>query len=365
MADTKQLRERLGEGLAIPACPLALNSRRRPDERRQRALFRYYMAAGAGGLAVGVHTTQFAIHDPKVGWLKPLLELAREELNRVAGWHARITGICGSTPQATREASLARELRYDAGLLSLAAHKRSSENELLAHCKAVAEIIPIFGFYLQPSVGGRVLSYGFWRKLAEIENVVAVKIAPFNRYQTLDVVRGISESGRSDIALYTGNDDNIVMDLLTPFRFEVAHVVKPSGAQRTARPASQFVERRIVGGLLGHWAVWTKKAVELHAECRQIAMANKPIPQALLRQAAEVTDANSAFFDAANDYAGCIPGLHEVLRRQGLFEGIWCLDPKETLSRGQLEEIDRVYRAYPHMNDDGFIAEHRDKWLRG
>jgi hypothetical protein len=350
MGDTNQLSKRLGAGLVIPACPLALNANRRPDERRQRALFRYYLAAGAGGVAVGVHTTQFAIHDPNVGLLKPLLEIAAEEISRAQPARARVAGICGSTKQAVAEASQARALGFDAGLLSLAALGHVDEDQLLAHCRAVAEIIPLFGFYLQPSVGGRMLSYQFWRRFAEIEAVVAIKIAPFNRYQTLDVVRAVAESGRDDIALYTGNDDNIVMDLLTPFRFE---------------HGGKTVQRRIVGGLLGHWAVWTRKAVALHDQCRRLVRSNAPIPQALLRQAVQVTDANAAFFDAANCYAGCIPGLHEVLRRQGLLKGIWCLDPKEGLSRGQQEEIGRVCRAYPHLNDDDFVSEHRDEWLRG
>jgi len=350
MAGIENTRKRLGEGLVIPACPLALNSHRKPDERRQRALFRYYLAAGAGGLAVGVHTTQFAIHDPKIGLFKPLLELAMEELKRSQDWRAGIAGICGATKQSTAEASFAKQLGCHAGLLSLAGHGGDSEEQLIAHCRAVAEIIALFGFYLQPAAGGRVLSRRFWRRFGEIENVVAIKIAPFNRYQTLDVIRGIVECGRTDIALYTGNDDNIVMDLLTPFRFE-------SGGE--------IVERRIVGGLLGHWSVWTRKAAELLAECQKIVQANSPVPQELLHRAIEVTDTNAAFFDAANGYAGCIPGLHEVLRRQGLLEGTWCLDPNEALSPGQLEEIDRVYRAYPHLNDDAFVAEHRDQWLRG
>jgi dihydrodipicolinate synthase/N-acetylneuraminate lyase len=349
MAGIEELRACLGRGLVIPACPLVLNSRRRPDEKHQRGLLRYYLAAGAGGLAVGVHTTQFAIHDAKVGLFQPVLELAIEELRHATNWRVAIAGICGSTQQAIREASLARRLGYDAGLLSLAAFKTAREEQLLAHCAAVAEIIPLYGFYLQPSVGGLVLSYRFWRRLAEIQNLVAIKIAPFNRYQTLDVIRGIAESGRQDVALYTGNDDNIVMDLLTPFRFEVG---------------GGLVERRVVGGLLGHWAVWTKRAAELHAQCRRLVETGAPIPQDLLRQAVEITDANSAFFDAANGYAGCIPGLHEVLRRQGLIKGTWCLDPSETLSPGQREEIDRVYRAYPHLNDDQFVAEHREEWLR-
>ena len=348
MANIEETRRHLGQGLVIPACPLALNSLRKLDERRQRALFRYYLAAGADGLAVGVHTTQFAIHDPNVGLFEPLLELAREELSRVKSWHARIAGICGSTAQATREAVVAAQLGCHAGLLSLAGHGTETEDQLLAHCRAVAEIIPLFGFYLQPSVGGRILSRQFWRSFAGIQNAVAIKIAPFNRYQTLDVIRGVTESGRSDIALYTGNDDNIVMDLLNPFRFQFK---------------GEPIERRIVGGLLGHWAVWTSKAVQLHSKCRQIAQSNAPIPPELLRLAIEVTDANAALFDAANGYAGCIPGLHEVLRRQGLLEGIWCLNANETLSPGQHEEIDRVYRAYPHLSDDDFVAEHLDHWL--
>jgi dihydrodipicolinate synthase/N-acetylneuraminate lyase len=350
MGDIKQLRDHLSEGLAIPACPLALNSRRKLDERRQRALFRYYLAAGTGGIAVGVHTTQFAIHDPKVGLLKPVLEIAREELDRAGARRARIAGICGFTKQAVAEAGLARDLGFDAGLLSLAAHKFADEKELIAHCKTVSEIIPLFGFYLQPAAGGRMLPYEFWRRFAEIEAVVAIKIAPFNRYQTLDVVRAMIESGRDEIALYTGNDDNIVMDLLTPFRFEMG---------------GKTIERRIVGGLLGHWAVWTKRAIELYEKCRGLARTNAPIPQALLAEAIAVTDANAAFFDAVNRYAGCVPGLHEVLRRQGLLEGTWCLDRNERLSPGQMAEIDRVYRSYPHLNDNLFVAKHLDRWLRG
>jgi dihydrodipicolinate synthetase family protein len=347
MATTEQLRKRLGEGLVIPACPLALNAQRKFDERHQRALVRYYAAAGAGGLAVGVHTTQFAIHDPKIGLFRPVLELAALEMNRSAAL-VKIGGICGQTKQAIAEAGLLRELGYHAGLLSLGALRNADETELIEHCRAVAGIIPLLGFYLQPAAGGRLLPHAFWRRFAEIDNVVAIKIAPFNRYQTLDVIRAIAESGRDDIALYTGNDDNIVMDLLTPFRFRVDR---------------QIAERRIAGGLLGHWAVWTKKAVELHAECRQVARSEQPFSADLLRRSVEVTDANAAFFDAANDYFGCIAGIHEVLRRQGLLEGIWCLDPNEGLSRGQADEIDRVCAAYPHLNDDEFVARHLPDWL--
>lgn len=343
--------EILRRGVVIPASPLALNAQRRWDERRQRALWRYYSAAGAGGIAVGVHTTQFAIRDPQVGLFRPLLALAREEFGRLDSQRAeplvRIAGICGDTAQAVAEAELAVDLGFHAGLLSLSALRDAGEDELIAHCRRVAEIIPLVGFYLQPAVGGRVLNYRFWRRFAEIENVAAIKIAPFNRYQTLDVVRAVAEAGRDDIALYTGNDDNIVLDLLTPYRFQWN---------------GRVVERRIVGGLLGHWAVWTKRAVELLERCHAVSRTDS-VPADLLRLAVEVTDCNAAFFDAANAFKGCIAGIHEVLRRQGLLEGIWCLDPHETLSPGQAEEIDRVYRSYPHLNDDAFVAEHLHEWL--
>jgi len=247
------------------------------------------------------------------------------------------------------EAALLRELGYHASLLSLGALAEATEDELLAHCRTIGGIIPLIGFYLQPAAGGRRLSYRFWRRFVEISAVQAIKIAPFNRYQTLDVIRAVVEAGRDDIALYTGNDDNIVLDLLTPFRFVV-----------NGKP----VERRIVGGLLGHWAVWTQTAVQLHATCQRVAAAGEAIPVELLRRNVEVTDANAAFFDAANGFAGCIAGLHEILRRQGLLEGIWCLDPRETFGPGQREEIDRVCRSYPHLADDAFIAAYRDEWLR-
>ncbi len=331
--------QRLHEGLVIPACPLALSSQRKLDERRQRALIRYYAAAGAGGLAVGVHTTQFAIREPQHGLFQPVLELAAEELCRHPKM-LRVGGICGQTAQAVREAALLTTFGYQAGLLSLGAMKHATEDELLAHCHAVADIIPLVGFYLQPAVGGRVLPFSFWRRFVEIPNVCAIKIAPFNRYQTLDVIRAVMEAGRDDIALYTGNDDSIISDLVTPFHF---------GGQT----------RRITGGLLGHWSVWTKPAVDYLQRCKL-----EPVSADLLRLGVEVTDANAAFFDAANGFAGCIAGLHEVLRCQGLLEGIWCLDERETLSPGQREEIHRVHRAYPHLNDDWFVEEHRDEWLR-
>jgi len=347
-----RVRHVLSVGTVIPAHPLALNAARRLDERRQRALTRYYIAAGAGGLAIGVHTTQFAIRDPRIGLFEPVLKLTTEEMDRADRTRTepliRIGGICGETAQAVREARLLKDLRYSAGLLSLAAAKKLNDAALIAHCREVAAILPIFGFYLQPAVGGRLLSYQFWREFAEIENVIAVKIAPFNRYQTLDVVRAIAESGR-DIALYTGNDDNIVADLVTPYVF---------------RSGGRSQERRIVGGLLGHWAVWTKGAVDLLNECHSAARTGGPVPQRLLQRNVEVTDCNAAFFDVPNQFVGCIAGLHEVLRRQGLLEGIWCLDPNEALSSGQLEEIDRVHHAYAHLNDDDFVREGRDAWLQ-
>jgi dihydrodipicolinate synthase/N-acetylneuraminate lyase len=337
--------ELLRQGMVIPACPLALNASRKLDQRRQRALIRYYAAAGAGGIAVGVHTTQFAIREQ--GLYQPVLALASEEMQRSPRRLVRIAGVCGATRQAVTEVGIARDLGSDAVLLSLGVLKNADETELLQHCYTVAEALPIIGFYLQPAAGGRHLPFSFWRRFAEIENLVAIKIAPFNRYQTIDVIRAVAESGRSDIALYTGNDDNIVMDLLTPFRFG-------NGGKNL----------RIAGGLLGHWAVWTRRAVTLLEECHRLVRSNSDIPTEMLRRSIETTDANAALFDAANGYAGCIPGIHEILRRQGLLEGTRCLDPHEQLSPGQAAELDRVSAAYPHLCDDEFVAEHRDEWLR-
>jgi hypothetical protein len=297
---------------------------------------------------VGVHTTQFAIREH--GLYRPVLALMQEEIRRANRPVIKIAGVCGETKQAAAEAGIARELGYDAALLSLGALRDRSAAELISHCKAISEVLPLIGFYLQPAAGGRLLPYPFWRQLAEIQNLAAIKIAPFNRYQTIDVVRAIAEAGRADVALYTGNDDNILLDLLTPFRFQVSGCI---------------VERRIVGGLLGHWAVWTRRAVDLLEECHSITEQNLPVTSDMLRKAIAVTDANAAFFDAANGFAGCIPGIHEVLRRQRLLAGTWCLDPNETLSPGQVEEIDRVYNSYPELNDDAFVAEHRDEWLAG
>jgi hypothetical protein len=347
-----QIRQVLQRGTAIPAHPLALTADRKLDERRQRALSRYYLASGVGGLAIGVHTTQFAIRDPKIGLFDAVLSLAAEEMDRADVTHRepliRVAGICGNTRQAVREATTVRDLKYHAGLLNLSALKNQTDTNLIAHCRAVADVIPVFGFYLNPDVGGRVLSYEFWRGFCNIENVVAIKMAPFNRYRTFDVLRAVIDSGREDIALYTGNDDNIILDLASPFVFQ---------------GESHTTPRRIVGGLLGHWAVWTSKAVRHLEQCRMIASDAEQLPMELVHLNTAVTDCNAVFFDAANNFQGCIPGIHEVLRRQGLLEGIWCLDERETLGRGQYEEIDRVYTHYPELNDDEFVKEHLDTWL--
>jgi dihydrodipicolinate synthase/N-acetylneuraminate lyase len=340
----------LQRGVVIPAHPLALTANRKLDERRQVALTRYYCDAGAGGVAVGVHTTQFAIRDPRVGLYAPVLRLAAgtiAEFERTSNTRiVKVAGVCGTTPQAVAEAAAARDAGYHLGLLSLAALPAASDAELLAHCRAVAQEIPLCGFYLQPSVGGRILSYEFWRGFCSIPAVAAIKVAPFNRYQTLDVVRAVADSGRAaDIALYTGNDDNIIADLLTEFPF--------AGRRLTFR-----------GGLLGQWAVWTHSAVRLletvHA-CRDAAGQGAA---EILAGSAALTDANGAFFDVRNRFAGCIAGLHEILRRQGLLAGRWCLDPSEDLSPGQLEEIDRVCAAYPDLTDNDFVRENLDLWLK-
>jgi len=349
--DTR-VRKVLQKGAVIPAHPLALNAQRKLDERRQRALTRYYCEAGAGGIAVGVHTTQFAIRDPRVGLLEPVLKLAIETVRdceaALAKRLMRIAGVCGGTAQALREAALACELGYHAGLLSLGALQEASESSLITHCRAVSDVIPLFGFYLQPAVGGRTLDYRFWREFLEIKNVVAIKVAPFNRYQTLDVARALAESGRhEEVVLYTGNDDNIVGDLMTKFSFPSSH----------GRVAIRFT-----GGLLGHWAVWTRRAVELLEGVHRCHDGGSDSFE-LLSRSAEITDSNAVLFDAAHGFAGCIPGLHEILRRQGFLEGRWCLDPYEELSPGQLEEIDRVLRTYPHLTDDAFVAEHLTRWL--
>jgi dihydrodipicolinate synthase/N-acetylneuraminate lyase len=336
----------LHQGAVIPAHPLALSAARQLDERRQRALSRYYLAAGAGGLAVGVHTTQFAIRE--AGLYEPVLALAAAAMDEARRPLVRIAGLVGRTEQAVGEARTAVGLGYHAGLLSLAALRGADEDALIAHCQAVAGEIPLVGFYLQPAVGGLVLPVSFWRRFCAIDNVIAVKLAPFHRYRTLDVIHGLVAAGAEDrITLYTGNDDHIVLDLLQPF-----------AVMRDGRE----VVVRIKGGLLGHWSVWARTAVTL-LERIHGAVAAGHVDADLLKLDSQVTDCNAAFFDVRNDFAGCIAGCHEVLRRQGLLDGIWCLDPRESLSPGQMAEIDRVYADYPHLNDDAFVRANRERWL--
>ena len=344
-----ELRRALIGGLAIPAHPLALTDARRLDERRQIALTRYYCDAGAGGIAVGVHTTQFAIRNPGVQLLRPVLELA---IRTARDWSVErrivtIAGVCGSTRQAVAEAELAASFDYDAALVSLAALHDEDNERVLDHCRRIADVIPVMGFYLQPAVGGRILDRGFWREFLEIERVVAIKVAPFDRYRTLDVAAALAASGRRDVALYTGNDDAIVADLLTPF---------PGGV-------------RFSGGLLGQWAVWTKNAVNLLRRCLTATRCeasgdSRGDVLQLLALGAELTEVNAALFDPVHQFAGCIPGIHEVLRRQGLLAGRWCLDSHEDLSPGQMDEIDRVLARYPHLADDAFVHTNVDRWLR-
>jgi hypothetical protein len=343
------IRQHLLDGQVIPAHPLALTEDRRLDERRQRALTRYYLDAGAGGLAVGVHTTQFAIRG--AGLYRPVLELAAQTVrDSLAGSDrqvAMVAGVVGTTGQAVAEAETAAAAGYDAALVSLGALSEASDGELVAHCAAVGEVLPLFGFYLQPAVGGRPLDYSFWRELAEVQSLWAVKIAPFDRYRTAEVVRAIAEAGRADVALYTGNDDNIVADLLTPFPVTVGGVES---------------SRHIVGGLLGQWAVWTRNAVRLLERVKALR-GSALTPVALLEEGAALTEANAAIFDAAHGFAGIIAGIHEILRRQGLLQGTWTLDERERLSAGQAEEIERVCLRYPQLSDDEFVRENLDRWM--
>ncbi len=346
-------RKQLAAGTVIPAFPLTLNEDRTHNERRQRALIRYYLDAGVGGLAVAVHTTQFEIRDPKYNLFEPVLRIGAEEADayekKTGKTIIKVAGCCGPLEQAIKEATLARDLGYDAVLLSTGGLNSYTEDYLIERAEAIAKIMPVIGFYLQTACGGRHLSYNYWARLAEIDNVVAIKAAPFNRYFSLDVVRAVALSSRKDeIALYTGNDDNIVNDLLTTYRFTDDNGV--------------VHEKKFVGGLLGHWSMWTKSVVDMYNELKKYSEMDQ-IPRSLLQLNIEVTDCNAAFFDAAYDFAGCIPGVHEVLRRQGLMEGTWCLNPDEVLSPGQAEEIDRVYRMYPHLNDDAFVKENLAKWL--
>jgi hypothetical protein len=342
------IKEYLLKGTVIPAHPLALDTNRKLDEKYQRALTRYYIDAGAGGVAVGVHTTQFEIRLSKYNLFDEVLRIATEEVDRASLKRPfiKVAGITGPTDQAVREAKTARALNYDLGLLSNGGLPGYSEEQLIERVARVSDIIPVFGFYLQPAVGGRILSFDFWKKFAANDNVHAIKVAAFNRYQTLDVVRAVCQSERVDeIALYTGNDDNIVADLLTPYRFD---------------QNGKVVVKKFVGGLLGHWAFWTKRAVDLLDELKGL---DPTAIESMLARGIEITDANAAVFDPANEYRGCISGINEVLRRQGLLKTNLCLEEKEHLSPGQSEEIDRVHKAYPHLHDDSFVKEHLATWL--
>ena len=335
----------LQAGTVIPAHPLALKKNLQIDEYRQRLLTRYYLSCGVGGLAVGVHTTQFEIRNPEINLLETVLKITAEEIQaaQLNQPFIRVAGICGPVSQAIKEAELARRYGYDLGLISMGGLPEYSEWQLIERMNAIAEIIPVFGFYLQPAVGGRLLSYKFWNDLAEIQNVYAIKVAAFNRYQTLDVVRAVCYSGRrNEIALYTGNDDNIVADLLTTYKFNIDR---------------KIIEKKFVGGLLGHWAVWTKAAVNLFNKIRESDKKDNKRIKELLTEGIHITDMNAAIFDAANSFRGCIPGVHDVLFRQGLLKGVWCLNPEEKLSRGQAQEIDRVCKYYPQYTDDAFVKK--------
>lgn len=339
----------LRRGVVLPAHPLVIDAKRQFDPRRQRAITRYYADAGAGGVAVGVHTTQFAIRE--AGLYEPVLALAAETMRDWGGADKLlIAGVTGQTVQALGEARAARGLGYHAALLNLARLKGASEDEILDHCRRVALEIPVIGFALLPAVGGFHLSYGFWRRFAAIDNVIAIKMAPFDRYRTLDIVRAVHDAGAEDrITLYTGNDDHIGLDLMVPF------VVRSNDGKSERRA-------RIRGGLLGHWSVWVRSAVAM-LDAIHAVPDGAPVPEDILALDSIVTDCNGAIYDAHNNLKGCIPGCLEILRRQGLVEGTWCLDPKEVLSLGQSEAIDRVYAQYPEMNDDIFVANNLERWL--
>lgn len=346
--------EILKNGTVIPATPMALDENRKFDEKGQRLLMKYYLASGAGGIATAVHTTQFAIRDPKVNLFGTILGIVADEINKYeeksGNVIVRVAGVCGKVEQAVSEAKLAKEYGYDAVLLSPGGLADLSEDEMVERTKAVAGVMPVIGFYLQEKAGGRAFTYDYWARICEIENVIAIKCAPFNRYQTLDVVRAVASSSRRDeITLYTGNDDNIVVDLLTNYRFTLDD--------------GTVVEKGFSGGLLGHWTMWTHNVVDMYKKLMEAKKQNK-IDAELLTLAAEVTDANAAFFDSANNFDGCIPGVHELLRRQGLMKGIWCLNEKEVMSKGQAEEIDRIQKAYPHLSDDDFVKANIDNWLK-
>ncbi|SEM86795.1 Dihydrodipicolinate synthetase family protein [Paenisporosarcina quisquiliarum] len=344
MALSQDLQKHLQDGAFIPAHPLALTSDKQLDEYAQRRLTRYYIEAGVGGIAVGVHTTQFEIRDPKFNLYEIVLRLAMEEVEKAQLQRPflKIAGVCGGTEQALEETKIAKALGYDMVLLSNGGLHQYSEDDLIERTKVVANELPVFGFYLQPAVGGRIFSYEFWEEFASVDNVVGIKMAPFDRYLTLDVIRAVCASPRKDeIALYTGNDDNIVLDLFAAYQFEVE---------------GKMESKSIVGGLLGHWSVWTHKAVKLFEKIK-LARLDNDIDKHWFSIAQDVTDANSAFFDSKNAFKGSIAGINEVLSRQGLLQGNWCLIDHETLSPGQANEIDRVYATYPQLNDDAFVQE--------
>ena len=337
----------LKKGTVIPAIPLALNDDGSFNEHGQRVLCRYYLDAGVGGIAIAVHTTQFEIRDPKVNLFETVLKIASEEISKyeekTGKTIVKVSGVCGPIEQTCKEAEIAKSLGFDAVLLSPGGLSDKDDNYLIERTKKVAEIMPVIGFYLQTACGGRVLSYDYWSQICEIKNVVAIKCASFNRYSTADVVRAVALSSRNaDIGLYTGNDDNIVVDLLTKYKFEVD---------------GKIIERGFDGGLLGHWSVWTKSVCDMFAKIKGAKADDE-----WLTLAAQITDANAAVFDAANSFAGVIAGVHEILYRQGLMKSVRCINPDEKMSKGQSEEIDRVYRMYPHLNDDAFVKENLSKW---
>ncbi len=342
---------KLKAGTVIPATPLALDENRNFDKETQRLLMKYYLNCGVGGIATAVHTTQFEIRNPEIALFEPILKIVSEEIYKFEKENntviVKVAGVCGKTEQAVKEAELAKQYGYDAVLLSPGGLNDMSEDYMVERTKAVAEIMPVIGFYLQTACGGRQFTYNYWERVCKTPNVVAIKCASFNRYTTLDVVRAAALSERcNDITLYTGNDDNIVIDLLTKYKFE---------------KDGKTIIKGFDGGLLGHWSVWTKKAVELFEKVQKEKKSDA-ISSEMLTLAAEVTDTNSAFFDTAHNFSGCIAGLHEILRRQGLMKNIYCLNPEETLSEGQLEELNRVYDMYPHLNDDAFIKDNIEKW---
>lgn len=337
----------LKEGTVIPAIPLALNDDGTFNEHGQRVLCKYYLDAGVGGIAIAVHTTQFEIRKPEVNLFEPVLKIAAEEIQKfeekTGKTIVKVSGVCGPIEQATAEAEIAKSYGFDAVLLSPGGLADKDDEYLIERTKAVAGVMPVIGFYLQTACGGRMLNFDYWKQICEIDNVVAIKCASFNRYSTIDVVRAVALSSRNnEIGLYTGNDDNIVVDLLTNYKFEVD---------------GKNVERRFDGGLLGHWSVWTKSVCDMFEKIK-----GAEINDEWLTLAAQITDANAAIFDTANNFEGVIAGVHEVLYRQGLMKSVRCINPDEKLSKGQAEELDRVYKMYPHLNDDAFVKENLADW---